>query len=100
MIPQQLRLESAHGFPTKEYRLSHGKVEVRRLDSDNPYTPESMWRRLTPQQLSDHVRRSDVVSKWLQQRIGWRRLLQMCVGEESTGWTATHAPAPEELHAP
>lgn len=94
MIPQTLRLEAADGSIAKQYRLSDSGVEVRYSDKPR-YEPGGSWQRLTPQQLSDHVKRSDIVSKWLQYRIGWRRLLQMCVGEEPAWASYEHS----EMHA-
>ena len=75
----QLRLESPDGSVAREYRVSDGKVETRRQEAEARYGPEGSWHRLTPQQLSDHVKHSTVVSHWLQRRLGWRRLLRMCV---------------------
>ena len=86
MIPQTLRLEAPDGSVARQYRVSNNAVEVRYSEVPR-YEPGGTWQRLTPQQLSDHVKRSDIVSKWLQYRIGWRRLLQMCVGEEHA-WTS------------
>jgi len=63
------------------------------------YAPESYWQQLTPQQLSDHVRHSTVVSYWLQCRVGWRRLLQICVAEDPYEWTATRAEKHADLQA-
>ena len=94
MIPQTLRLEAPDGSVARQYRLSENGVEVR--NSEKPrYEAVGAWQKLTPQQLSDHVRRSDIVSKWLQYRIGWRRLLQMCVGEEPV-WASYEK---TEMHA-
>ncbi len=78
----RLRLESGDGFPAKEYRIEDGNVEVRTLDSEGGPVrrTESMWWRLTPEQLSIHVERNTVVAQWLERRLGWRRLLQACVG--------------------
>jgi len=85
----QLRLESGNGSPAKEYRVEGGKVDVRTLDpqgrSDRRRTG-SVWWRLTPEQLSIHVERNTVVAQWLERRLGWRRLLQACVGQEP--WVA------------
>src|SRR5262245_56208791 len=92
----RLRLESPDSSAAREYRLHDGRVETRREEADMAYAPESCWKRLTPQQVSDHVRHSTVVSYWLQRRVGWRRLLQMCVAEEPHDWTATQAQAAEE----
>lgn len=92
----QLRLESPDGSVAREYRVSDGKVETRRQEAEAKYGPEGSWHRLTPQQLSDHVKHSTVVSHWLQRRLGWRRLLRMCVAQESPDWTPTHNSAPED----
>jgi hypothetical protein len=94
MTPQHLRLEASDGLATKDYRLCDGSIEVR-CGGSHSYAQESTWQRLTPEQLSEHVRHSDVVSKWLEHRVGWRRLLQMCVPEESHPWAA-HDPASQE----
>jgi len=91
----QLRLESPDGSVAREYRVSDGKVETRRQEAEARYGPEGSWHRLTPQQLSDHVKHSTVVSHWLQRRLGWRRLLRMCVAQ-SPDWTPTHNSAPED----
>ena len=90
----RLRLESPNDSAAREYRVNNGIVETRR-QTESRFAAEISWHRLTPQQLSDHVKRSDVVSKWLEYRIGWRRLLNMCVAEETHDWTSTHA----EQHA-
>jgi hypothetical protein len=76
----QLRLESRDGYSAKEYRIEDGKVEVRTLacESDDG----GVWSRLTPEQLSIHVKRNTVVARWLERRLGWRLLLRACVGEE------------------
>lgn len=76
----QLRLESRNGSPTKEYRIEGGNVEVRMLDCESYHV--RMWSQLTPEQLSIHVKRNTVIARWLERRLGWRRLLQACVGEE------------------
>jgi len=92
MTPQHLRLEAPDGSVTSEYHLCHGIVEVRR-------PPESTWQQLTAQQLNDHVMRSSIVSQWLQARIGWRRLLRMCVAEDSHERTATRAEEHPDMQA-
>ena len=84
----RFRLESTDGSPAKEYRVQDGNVEVRTLGreggSDRP--TENVWWRLTPEQLSIHVDRNTVVAQWLERRLGWRRLLQACVGQEPSTW--------------
>ena len=84
----RLRLEPADGSPVKEYRIMDGSVEVRMLaPKGGPDTrAESAWLRLTPDQLSIHVERNTVVAQWLECRLGWRRLLQACVSQESSMW--------------
>ena len=87
----RLRLESGNGSSAREYRIEDGNVEVRMLDpedgSDRSYRcTGSIWSRLTPEQLSIHVERNTVVAQWLERRLGWRRLLQACVGQEPSMW--------------
>ena len=82
------RLDSIDGSPAKEYRVKDGNVEVRTLDpegSSDRHT-ENGWWRLTPEQLSIHVERNSVVAQWLEHRLGWRCLLQACVGQEPPVW--------------
>jgi hypothetical protein len=84
----RLRLESGDGSPAKEYRIEDGNVEVRTLDPEggSDRGTESVWWRLTSEQLSIHVDRNTVVAQWLERRLGWRRLLQACVGQEPSMW--------------
>ena len=81
---RRLRLESVDDSPSKEYRIEDGSVEVRTLgpESVSLRRAESVWRRLTPEQLSNHVERNTVVAQWLERRLGWRRLLQACMEHE------------------
>ena len=87
----RLRLESGNGSPAKDYRIEDGNVEVRMLDREDGSDRSdrctgSIWSRLSPEQLSIHVERNTVVAKWLERRLGWRRLLQACVGQEPSMW--------------
>jgi len=84
----RLRLESGDGSAAKEYRIEDGNVEGRTLDPEggSPRHTGSVWWRLTPEQLSIHVERNTVVAQWLERRLGWRRLLQACVGQEPSVW--------------
>ena len=84
----RLRLESGDGSPAKEYRIEDGNVEVRTLDPEGGSVRRtgSVWWRLTPEQLSIHVERNTVVAQWMERRLGWRRLLQACVGQEPSMW--------------
>ena len=80
MSPGNIRLllESGDGSPAKEYRIEDGNVEVKTLDGGSYYG--NVWWRLTPGQLSTHVKRNTLVARWLEHRLGWRRLLLACVG--------------------
>ena len=84
----RLRLESGNGSPAKEYRIEDGNVEVQTLDPEGGSRRHtgSVWWRLTPEQLSIHVERNTVVAQWLERRLGWRHLLQACVGQEPSVW--------------
>ena len=92
----RLRLEIEDGSTGREYRVHEGKVEVRSLQSRGESHPaEGRWHRLTSQQLSIHVERNTVVARWLEHRLGWRRLLQACVGPETQDWV----PAPDHANS-
>ncbi len=67
--------------PEKQYRIKDGKVEARVLDRGS--ARHAVWRPLSPEQLSSHVRRNTAVARWLEQRLGWRWLLRACVGQQS-----------------
>jgi hypothetical protein len=83
----RLRLETQDRSTGREYRVNEGKVEVRSLQSrGQDHSPEGRWHRLTSQQLSIHVERKTVVAQWLERRLGWKRLLQACVGPETQDW--------------
>ncbi len=83
----RLRLEGRDGSTTKEYRLDRGRIEVRNWNSRAGYdASENSWQELDPEELSNHVERNTVVARWLERRIGWRRLLQACVSEGPREW--------------
>jgi hypothetical protein len=65
--------------PEKEYRIKDGKVEARLLHRGS--AKNGVWRELSAEQLSSHVKHNTAVAQWLEQRLGWRRLLQACVGQ-------------------
>ncbi len=81
----RLILEARNDSPAKEYRIEDENVEFRVLDCGSE--DGRVWWRLTPEPLSHHVRRNTVVARWLERRLGWRRLLQACVGQEPSMWT-------------
>lgn len=72
----------------KEYRVNQGRVEARALDCVSEL--QNPWRQLSPEQLSSHVRRNTAVAAWLEQTLGWRRLLRACVGEEPVNVVGQH----------
>lgn len=82
LTPTCLRLETPDGPTVKEYRIHNGDIETRQLKHDRT-ADDCQWHRLTPEQLAEHVNRNTVVAHWLERRLGWRRLLQACVGEQN-----------------
>jgi hypothetical protein len=79
MQDDRLRVDSSEGSRAREYRIDSGSIQVRTLISDGA---KNVWRTLTSDDLSSHVKRNTVVAQWLERRLGWRRLLLACVGEE------------------
>ena len=73
-------LESMSHSSAKAYRIKAGMVEARVLDGRSDR--EDGWWRLSPEELSSHVRRNTGVANWLERNLGWRRLLRACVGLE------------------
>ena len=80
LIPTHLRLEAETGS-AEEYRICDELIEVRELQS--PSGENSEWHQLTPEQLTDHVKRNTVVAQWLERRLGRRRLVRACLGEQT-----------------
>lgn len=75
-----LRIES-NGDRGREYRIVDDQVEVRSLPLHGAEHVSRAWHRLSPEQLSIHVERNTAVAKWLEHRMGWRRLLHACMGQ-------------------
>ncbi len=82
----RLRLEARNGSATKEYRVDQGRIEVRTWHSRDGYDAENSWQELNAEEVSNHVERNTVVARWLERRLGWRRLLQACVSEGPREW--------------
>jgi len=78
-IPIHFRLEAPDGHAAEEYRLHQQNIEVRRLQ---PNQREVVWHRLTADEIAGHVRHNTVVARWLERRLGWRRLLWACQPED------------------
>ena len=91
-----LHLGPGEVSPAQEYRIRDGSVEVRDVDPDRT----ADWQRLTPRQLSRHVESNTVVAQWLEHRLGWRRLLQACVGLDASSHEilSSEAPRPQWHH--
>lgn len=81
LTPTHLRLETPDGR-AQEYRIRDGEIETRQPYHDDRTEDNREWHRLTPEQLTDHVNRSTVVAQWLERRLGWQRLLRVCVGNQ------------------
>ena len=86
LLPTTLRLEAVDGSGVEEYRIFGDGIEVRKLrcgeENDDPELVGDQvscgWTRLTPADLSRHVKDNTIVAHWLKQRLGWRRLLYAC----------------------
>ena len=86
LVPMTLRLEAADGSGVEEYRIHENGVEFRRSRSgeeqDDPELLEEevsdRWQRLSPADLTAHVKKNTVIAQWLKHRLGWRRLLWAC----------------------
>jgi hypothetical protein len=91
LMPMSLRLEAPDGTAMEEYRIQDGAIEVRRLGDLGH--DEAGWRRLTPAQLTDHVNRKTLLAQWLERRMGWRRLLRACLGEQNLWQFEESAPS-------
>jgi len=91
LMPMTLRLEAANGSGVDEYRIYEDGVEVRKLcggveKGDLELAGECLsdeWQRLSPRDLTDHVRNNTVVAQWLKHRLGWRRLLRACADPQT-----------------
>jgi len=81
LMPMNLRLEAESGV--EEYRIYEGSIEVRKLHRTGEGRSEDDWQRLSHIDLSAHVNENTVVAQWLRKRIGWQRLLRLCVRPET-----------------
>jgi predicted hydrolase (HD superfamily) len=78
-------LESANLSGGTEYRVRHGKVGFRTVDSGSAH--EEDWTQVPAERLSRHVLCNTAVARWLERSLGWRRLLWACVGHEPNEMT-------------
>lgn len=76
-----LRVEDPDGRTVAEYRIREEEVEVRHLPLSTDGADE--WYQLTSEDLTSHVSRNTAVAQWLTRRLGWRRLLRLCVHKQS-----------------
>ena len=86
-----LRLEAPDGRAIEDYRIHDNDVQVRRIQGPNQ--DDCDWRRLTAEELTNHVYRNSPVAHWLQRRLGWRQLLRACAGEQNLCHTENAEPA-------
>jgi len=82
-MANQLRIESANGAPIADYRVFEGYVEVRALSFSRPHLLETSgrWKRLTPTEISAHVKLSPVLGYWLRSRFEANESDSDAVGE-------------------
>jgi hypothetical protein len=81
LTPTCLRVEDPDGRTVAEYRIRDEEVEVRHLPLSTD--DEDEWYQLTAGDLTSHVSRNTAVAQWLTRRLGWRRLLRLCVDRQS-----------------
>lgn len=78
--PNMPLLETANQSAVTQFRINtDGRIETRNLKYGSG---ESTWKEASPAQLSSHVMKNTMVARWLEQNLGWRRLLRACVGLE------------------
>ena len=70
-MANQLRIESANGAPIADYRVFEGYVEVRPLNFSRLHLFETTgrWKRLTPTEITAHVKLCPVLGYWLRSRF-------------------------------
>jgi len=91
LMPMTLRLEATNGSGVEEYRIYEDAVEVRRLCCGKETGDLELavahlsdeWQRLSPGDLTDHVKKNTVVAQWLKHRLGWRRLVRACADPQT-----------------
>jgi hypothetical protein len=81
ITPLCLRLEAPGGCAIEDYRIHNRDVEVRRIQGRTQ--DDCDWRQLTAEELTEHVYRKSIVAQWLERRLGRRRLLRACIGQQS-----------------
>ncbi|HEV2698874.1 MAG TPA: hypothetical protein VGU90_12830 [Terriglobales bacterium] len=88
LLQMCFRLEAEDGSAA-EYRIQDEDIEVRQLQS--PDEDEREWRCLSANEIAEHVSRNTVVAKWLERRLGWRRLLRACLAEGNPHFAQSEA---------
>src|SRR6476646_6199116 len=83
LMPTTLRIETGDRSGGEEYRIYEGAIEVRKLQLSGEGQSDDTWQRLTPTQLTEHVKDNTDVAKWLRHRIGWQRLLRACTNPQT-----------------
>ncbi len=86
LASNRLLIDPCDGSPVLDYRIENGSVESRTLEAaERGTTTDKRWQRLTPEQLSSHVKADTVVAQWLRRRMGVHRLIRACVSSANNG---------------
>ena len=72
MIASQLHIESPQGHPVADYRIHHGRIEVR-LPAEAGEGNDNSWRRLSAREFSAHLAQNPALAQWLRARAQQRR---------------------------
>ena len=94
LMCNKLRIELDDGSRAVDYRIEEGRVERRVLlrTGEKNELIEKPWRRLTPDQISSHVKAGTTVARWLSRRMGIHRLVRACNEPSLTGSEANEQP--------
>jgi hypothetical protein len=78
----RLRIDRADGSVALEYRIESDGVQMRVLPPRSRTRSERVieWLSLTSDQLRDQVELNPLLARWLERRMGVRRLLRACTG--------------------
>src|SRR5260370_42186296 len=76
----RLRIARYDGSAVADYPTEDDGVESRALQTatEGSSATENRWERLTPEQLSSHIRNDSVVARWLRRRMGVQPLIRAC----------------------
>ena len=78
-----LRIDPGDNSPVLDYRIENGRVESR-ISFSPEETPQSDWKAVSPEELSEHVMSGTILSLWLRRRMGIFRLVRACSPDASS----------------